>query len=95
MEDPLTELANRRALQERWQSEVGAEQRSEPMALAVLLIDLDDFKPVNDQHWHDISDQVLKMVATRLLASVRDSDLVGRIGGNEFMVLLFRLTYLN
>ena len=88
MEDPLTELANRRALQERWQSEICSEH-SEPMA--VLLIDLDGFKPVNDQHGHDTGDQVLMMVAARLLACVRNADVVGRIGGDEFVVLLFGL----
>ncbi|WP_430244222.1 diguanylate cyclase domain-containing protein [Neorhizobium sp. DAR64861/K0K2] len=91
LEDPLTELANRRALQGRWQIEISSGCRSGPLAMAVLMIDLDGFKSVNDQLGHEEGDQVLKMVAARLRSCVRESDLVGRIGGDEFLVLLFRL----
>lgn len=91
LEDPLTELANRRALQDRWQSEVSKKRTTEPLAMAVMLIDLDGFKPVNDHFGHEAGDQILKTVAARLRSCVRETDLVGRIGGDEFVVLLSRL----
>ncbi|TCL89416.1 diguanylate cyclase (GGDEF)-like protein [Rhizobium sp. PP-WC-2G-219] len=90
-EDPLTELANRRALQDRWQIEVGCRSKTQPSTMAVILVDLDGFKPVNDQLGHEAGDEILKMVAAKLRESVRDTDLVGRVGGDEFMVLLSRL----
>ncbi|MGK6317420.1 diguanylate cyclase domain-containing protein [Neorhizobium sp. DT-125] len=90
-EDPLTELANRRALQDRWQSEVALPSNTQSLRMAVLLVDLDGFKPVNDQLGHEAGDAVLKMVASRLRDSVRHTDLVGRVGGDEFVVLLSRL----
>ncbi|WCA62340.1 sensor domain-containing diguanylate cyclase (plasmid) [Agrobacterium tumefaciens] len=91
LEDPLTELANRRALQDRWQTEVADRSTDQPLTMAILLVDLDGFKPVNDQLGHEAGDEILIMVAARLRASVRDTDLVGRVGGDEFMVLLSRL----
>ena len=54
--------------------------------MAVILVDLDGFKPVNDQLGHEAGDEILKMVAARLRESVCDTDLVGRVGGDEFMV---------
>ncbi|NTC82472.1 diguanylate cyclase domain-containing protein [Agrobacterium tumefaciens] len=91
LEDPLTELANRRALQDRWQTEMECRSAAQSLAMAVLLVDLDGFKPVNDQLGHEAGDEILKMVAARLRESVRNTDLVGRVGGDEFMVLLSRL----
>lgn len=91
LEDPLTELANRRGLHERWETEITSASKKANLKLGVLLVDLDGFKPVNDSLGHEAGDQVLKMVADRLRNAVRDTDLVGRIGGDEFVVLLSSL----
>lgn len=87
LEDPLTRLANRRALLDR----LGvAMRKSERTGLpgALLFIDLDDFKQVNDCQGHEAGDEVLLEVARRLRVLVRDADTVARIGGDEFVVLL-------
>jgi diguanylate cyclase (GGDEF)-like protein len=77
--DPLTGLPNRSALRRRLDDAVG------PVTLAV--VDLDDFKPVNDTHGHDTGDVVLQAVAERLSSAVRADDLVVRFGGDEFAVV--------
>ena len=59
-------------------------------ALAVLYIDLDGFKRINDEHGHAVGDEVLRSIATRIRASIRDTDLAARLGGDEFAVVLFR-----
>ncbi len=84
--DPLTGLANRRSLDERWQAEITAEDGHQ--RLAFLMIDLDGFKRVNDSHGHQAGDAVLRIVAARLQALVHTSDLVCRLGGDEFGLLL-------
>jgi diguanylate cyclase (GGDEF)-like protein/PAS domain S-box-containing protein len=82
MRDPLTGLANRRGLGE-------AVGRMDPESLlAVVFVDLDGFKALNDREGHNRGDQVLVEVARRLVASVRDIDLVVRVGGDEFVVVL-------
>ena len=81
--DPLTGLPNRTQLHARLASEVAT--RSD---VAVLLLDLDRFKPVNDTHGHEAGDQVLRVVAERLRTAVRPGDLVARLGGDEFAVLV-------
>jgi diguanylate cyclase (GGDEF)-like protein len=80
--DPLTGLANRSALRRRLDD---ASQSGGPVMLALL--DLDDFKPVNDTYGHDTGDGVLRVVAGRLADAVRADDLVVRFGGDEFAVV--------
>ncbi|MFE8035063.1 diguanylate cyclase domain-containing protein [Thiohalocapsa marina] len=88
--DPLTDLPNRTLLFDRLQQALREAER-DGTQVAVLFIDLDRFKPINDTHGHAIGDQVLQAAAARLLAAVRASDSVGRIGGDEFLVLLPRV----
>jgi diguanylate cyclase (GGDEF)-like protein len=83
--DPVTEVANRRAF-DRVVASMGIS--GDGRRVAVLLVDLDDFKRVNDTHGHAAGDAVLRAVARVLAAEVRDGDLVARLGGDEFGVLL-------
>lgn len=85
--DILTGLGNRRMFDSRLDEELTSFLRS-GRDLAVLLIDLDNFKVVNDQFGHDFGDIVLKGAAGKLLSAVRHADLVFRIGGDEFAVLV-------
>jgi diguanylate cyclase (GGDEF)-like protein len=85
--EPLTELLNRRGLQQALSREVQHMSRAAGSS-AALLVDLDDFKQINDRLGHAAGDVVLKEVGRRLRASVRAVDYVGRIGGDEFMLLL-------
>jgi diguanylate cyclase (GGDEF)-like protein len=82
--DPLTDVANRRRL-ELALAET-CDRPEEP--LAVVAIDLDGFKAVNDRLGHDAGDELLRIAARRLVASVRTGDVVARTGGDEFVVLL-------
>lgn len=85
--EPLTELLNRRGLQQALSREVQHLGRTNN-AGAALVVDLDDFKQINDQHGHSVGDVVLKEIGRRLRASVRAVDYVGRLGGDEFMLIL-------
>jgi two-component system cell cycle response regulator len=85
--DPLTEVLNRRALTERLTREMERALRYDG-SVALLMIDLDHFKRVNDTHGHLVGDAVLREVAELLLREVRATDLVGRYGGEEFLVVL-------
>lgn len=85
--DALTELPNRMLLNDRLQQALVAAKRDDGR-LALLFLDLDKFKPINDTYGHDVGDQLLKEAARRILACVRESDTVARIGGDEFIVLL-------
>ncbi|MGL4230057.1 MAG: diguanylate cyclase domain-containing protein, partial [Casimicrobium sp.] len=83
--DPLTGLANRRSLSDALASAIA---RCTPTnLLAVYVIDLDNFKPVNDSYGHDVGDELLIAVAKRIQASVRMGDVVSRMGGDEFVIL--------
>lgn len=85
--DPLTGLYNRRQFMRMAEMELVRADRM-PRGTSLLMVDLDYFKKVNDQHGHPAGDGVLQQVASILLGSVRASDLVGRMGGEEFIVLL-------
>ncbi len=86
--DALTGLANRAFFQERLARALEHARTSPDRASAVLFFDLDDFKEINDTLGHAAGDQMLIVVAERLVRAVRASDVVGRIGGDEFAVLL-------
>lgn len=84
--DALTGLPNRPAVLERLDAAL-ARRGAGARGVALLFCDLDNFKPVNDQHGHEAGDAVLQEVARRLLRVVRASDAVGRLGGDEFVML--------
>lgn len=88
--DTLTHLANRRLLHDRLAHALAASQRSGRFG-ALMFLDLDNFKPLNDNHGHDVGDLLLAEVARRISACVRESDTVSRFGGDEFAVLLGEL----
>ena len=83
--DPLTGLLNRAGFEQHMDRLL---QEGKGAGLAVLYIDLDHFKPINDQHGHPVGDRVLEIFAKRLLALVRSTDAVVRLGGDEFAVVL-------
>lgn len=85
--DYLTGLPNRRLLLDRLERALSVSRRQNTY-LAVLFLDLDKFKLLNDTHGHDAGDKLLKEVSSRLQSELRDSDTVARIGGDEFVVLL-------
>jgi len=85
--DALTGVANRAMLSEQVERELAVARRRKAR-LAVVFIDLDYFKHINDSYGHEVGDQVLKELATRLARSVRAMDIVGRLGGDEFVVVL-------
>lgn len=86
-QDPLTGLANRTLFSDRLNQTLAMSQRKD-VRFALLYIDLDRFKPVNDSFGHGTGDLLLKAVASRILGCVRESDTVARVGGDEFVVLL-------
>ncbi|HID00108.1 MAG TPA: GGDEF domain-containing protein, partial [Piscirickettsiaceae bacterium] len=85
--DALTHLPNRAFFMQTMENTFKqAEHTQTPFAL--LFLDLDGFKPVNDTFGHSAGDELLRMVAARLIASIRDDDFVARLGGDEFVILL-------
>jgi diguanylate cyclase (GGDEF)-like protein len=85
--DPLTGLVNARAFAARLTQELDRNRRY-PRPLALIYLDLDDFKVINDSHGHQTGDAVLRLVADAMRSSVRQADIVGRLGGDEFAVLM-------
>ncbi len=85
--DALTGLANRRLLLDRIKQECAVAKRNNYYG-AIIFIDLDNFKPINDTYGHDVGDEVLVHVATSLSATLREDDTASRLGGDEFIVLL-------
>lgn len=90
LHDPLTGLPNRALLSEYGDRLLAAAKRSHEQG-ALLFIDLDRFKPINDQFGHDVGDRVLQEVAKRLTDCTRHEDVVSRVGGDEFVVMLAHL----
>ena len=91
LRDPLTGLANRRLLAERMSMALGHAQRN-GSTMAVVYLDLDGFRQINNTLGHGAGDTLLKMVAERLVATVREEDTVARLGGDEFIIGLWHLS---
>ncbi|MBK6295227.1 MAG: EAL domain-containing protein [Rhodoferax sp.] len=85
--DPLTQLPNRRLLRDRLQLALNASTRNQLYG-AVLMIDLDNFKTINDGKGHDVGDDLLVLTAQRIQSCLRQADTVARLGGDEFVVML-------
>jgi len=90
LHDQLTGLANRRLLTDRMSMAMAHARRNES-AMAVVYLDLDGFKQLNDRLGHGAGDILLKMVANRLVKTVREEDTVARLGGDEFVLVLWHL----
>lgn len=90
--DPLTNLPNRRLLMDRLNKNLSQARRYE-RALAIMFLDLDNFKVINDSLGHDIGDELLKEVAVRLSGCVRTGDTISRTGGDEFIIVLAEITH--
>lgn len=89
--DPLTNLPNRRLLNDRLGQALAASKRSGFFG-ALMFLDLDNFKPLNDEHGHAVGDLLLQEVAKRLIRCVREADTIARFGGDEFIVMLGKLS---
>jgi two-component system, cell cycle response regulator len=92
LHDALTGLPNRRLLEDRLTLAI-AHARRNKRAMAVMYLDLDGFKQINDTLGHDAGDTLLRMVAARLVAEVRQEDTVARLGGDEFVIALWELSH--
>jgi len=91
LSDPLTGLANRRRLTDRMSMALVHARRNKS-TMALVYLDLDGFKQINDTLGHDAGDVLLKQVAARLLAAVREVDTVARLGGDEFVIVLWQVS---
>ncbi|MGZ8765894.1 MAG: GGDEF domain-containing protein, partial [Acidimicrobiia bacterium] len=89
--DPLTGLANRSLLLEQLRDALSRLATSDRGGLALLYCDLDGFKRINDEHGHDVGDRTLIDIANRIRSQLRPGDMVGRIGGDEFVALCQRI----
>ena len=85
--DPLTGLANRRGFHQRYEQEIARMRRANE-SLALVLVDCDRFKQINDTYGHEVGDRALKLIGAILESTVRRDDVVARWGGDEFVVLL-------
>ncbi len=92
MHDALTGLPNRRLLMDRLALSIAHAHRNKSN-MAVMYLDLDGFKSVNDSAGHDVGDMLLRMVADRLVAAVRQVDTVARMGGDEFVIALWETSH--
>jgi diguanylate cyclase (GGDEF)-like protein len=90
--DPLTGLANRRYLQEQMEQQLSRDAGDGSLTLAMLCLDLDGFKAVNDDLGHDAGDEVLKAVALRLEKTLRHGETIARLGGDEFAMIVEHAT---
>mgnify|MGYP000004513742 CR=1 FL=1 len=88
--DPLTNLPNRRLLNDRIDLAIATSKRTGKYA-GLMMLDLDNFKPLNDQHGHDVGDLLLIEAAHRLRACIREVDTVARFGGDEFVIVINEL----
>jgi diguanylate cyclase (GGDEF)-like protein len=84
--DPLTRLANRNLLGQQLNRALDSARRTKH-PLALVFVDLDGFKPVNDRFGHRVGDEVLQSVATRITGAIRSTDIAGRFGGDEFLII--------
>jgi diguanylate cyclase (GGDEF)-like protein len=87
LQDPLTGLSNRMFLNDRIERAITRSRRTGG-SIALLLIDLDNFKPINDSYGHAVGDALLVTIASRIQEIVREADTVSRLGGDEFVILL-------
>jgi diguanylate cyclase (GGDEF)-like protein/PAS domain S-box-containing protein len=92
MHDPLTDLPNRQLFEDRLRHAMDRADRDRSKILAVMMLDLDNFKEVNDVHGHAYGDQLLKIVSQRLQNSLRKSDTAARMGGDEFALINEEIT---
>ncbi|WP_339775077.1 diguanylate cyclase [uncultured Methylophaga sp.] len=89
--DHLTGLANRYALHERFNEEIETSSQTKQI-FSLILLDVDFFKTINDDYGHDVGDEVIKQFASLLMSMVRENDMVGRWGGEEFLILCSQTT---
>jgi len=92
LHDTLTGLPNRRLLMDRLSLAIAHALRNKS-TMAVMYLDLDGFKQINDTLGHDVGDTLLRMIAERLVATVRQEDTVARLGGDEFVIVLWESTH--